>query len=267
MIERSGYALPVFVRGDDTEYSLRNHAKFITMNGICVWHLGFVTKFSYFMEYYQVFRNFLIATACNGNMKMQDNIMEHFVGQFLTEILRYNYDATEFFVDAVRDFLKGPSFIEEEKCQERLTAMSGRNAKLTDLEKLTDYPVDLTRVYVLDDRRFIDSILYKLTFNGQVFWPKKKLKKEPAVIAFDWFYNPQRQAFRESLISVNPYTKEGEIRIQDRKRFRKVMWEAIWVYMQYKRKRSKVNRAYFEKRNYLVSDEFWERYLEVGKYQ
>lgn len=267
VIERSGYALPVFIRGDDTEYSLRNHAKFITMNGICVWHLGFVTKFNYFMEYYQVFRNFLIATACNGNMKMQEHIMKHFVGQFLTEILRYNYRATEFFVDAVKDFLKGPSFIEEERCQERLAAMSSRNAALMDLEKLTDRPVDLTRVYVLDDRRFIDSILYKLTLNGQVFWPKRKLKKEPAVIAFDWFYNPQRQAFRESLISVNPYTKEGEIRVQDRKRFRKVMWEAIQVYMKYKRRRNKVNKEYFQKRNYLVSDEFWERYLELDKYQ
>lgn len=193
--------------------------------------------------------------------------MKHFVGQFLTEILRYNYRATEFFVDAVKDFLKGPSFIEEERCQERLAAMSSRNAALMDLEKLTDRPVDLTRVYVLDDRRFIDSILYKLTFNGQVFWPKRKLKKEPAVIAFDWFYNPQRQAFRESLISVNPYTKEGEIRVQDRKRFRKVMWEAIQVYMKYKRRRNKVNKEYFQKRNYLVSDEFWERYLELDKYQ
>lgn len=267
IIERSGYALPVFIRVDDTEYSLRNHAKFITMNGICVWHMGFVTKFSYFMEYYQVFRNFLIATACNADVQMQDRVMKHFIGQFLTEMLRYNYKATEFFIDAVRDFLKGPAFIEEEKCQERLTVMNGRNAILKDVEELTDTPIDMTRVYVMDDRRFIDSIFYKLTFNGQLLWPKKRLKKEPAVIAFDWFYNPQRQAFCETLISVNPYTKEGEIRVQDRKRFRKIMKEAIYVYWQYMRQRERVNKEYFEKRKYLVSDEFWGKYLELDQYQ
>lgn len=267
VIERSGYALPIFIRVDDTEYSLRNHAKFITMNGICVWHMGFVTKFSYFMEYYQVFRNFLIATACNGNIAMQDKVMRHFVGHFLSEMLRYNYRAAEFFVDAVRDFLKGPCFIEEEKCQERLTAMNARNAVLKDIEEVTEQAVDMTKVYEMDDRKLIDSIFYRLTFNGQLFWSRRKLKKEPAVIAFDWFYNPQRHAFRETLISVNPYTKEGEIRVQNRKQFRKIMKEAIIVYGKYRRKRERVNREYFEKRKYLVSDKFWEKYLELDEYQ
>ena len=267
VIRKNGYALPLFIRVDDTEYSLRSHAKFITMNGICVWHLGFVTKFNYFLEYYQVFRNFLIASACNGNIPMQDRVMQHFVGQFLTEILRYNYKAAEFFIDAIRDFLKGPAFIEEEKCQQRLTEMSKRNAVMKDIEELTEKSVDMTSVYVLDDRRIIDAVFYKLTFNGQFLWPKKKLKKEPAVIAFDWFYNPQRQAFHETLLSVNPYTKEGEIRVQDRKRFRRIMKEAMAVYHQYKKKRDKVNESYYEKRKYLVSDEFWEKYLELDKYQ
>ena len=35
---------------------------------------------------------------------------------FLTEILRFNYDAAEIIVDAIRDYLKGPAFIETEKC-------------------------------------------------------------------------------------------------------------------------------------------------------
>lgn len=60
--------LPVFVRGDDVEYSLRNNAKFISMNGICIWHDGFEGKFSAALEYYQVERNELILTAMHPEL-------------------------------------------------------------------------------------------------------------------------------------------------------------------------------------------------------
>lgn len=266
IIEKSGYSLPLFIRMDDTEYSLRNNAKFITMNGICVWHMGFLTKFNYFMEYYQVFRNFLITEACNkGNM--QDAVVNHYMGMFLTEILRFNYKAAEFLLDAIRDYLKGPSFIEEEKCQERLSSMSKRNAVLKNIEELTEIPVNISDVYILDDRKFLESLLYKVTFNGHILWPKSKLRNDLPVVAYDWFYNPQRQAFRKRVISVNPFTKEGEIREQNRKEFKRLIKEAKIVIKEYKKNKDAVNEEYYKKRSYLVSNEFWEKYLELEKYQ
>ena len=54
--------------------------KFITMNGICVWHMGFTLKFNYFMEYYQVFRNFLIEEACNPSRNRRERIWKRFNG-------------------------------------------------------------------------------------------------------------------------------------------------------------------------------------------
>ena len=58
--------LPVFVRGDDVEFSLRNKANIISLNGICVWHMGFTQKFSGSMELYQVPRNSLIIKATSN---------------------------------------------------------------------------------------------------------------------------------------------------------------------------------------------------------
>ena len=266
VIEKSGYALPLFVRGDDTEYSLRNQAQFITMNGICVWHMGFTTKFNYFMEYYQTFRNLLIMEACNKG-KMQGKILNFFMGIFLSEVLQFNYRAAEFFLDAVRDYLKGPEFIEEEKCQERLTEMSKRNAVLEDVRNFKDINIDFNTVYSWDARNIFDSLLYKLTFNGQVFWPKKWLRQGPAVIAYDTFYNPQRQCLKESVVSVNPYTNTGEIRHLDKQKFKNVMREYRTVMKEYQKKHKQVNQKYYEKRKYLVSEEFWKQYLEIEKYQ
>ena len=180
MIEKNGFALPLFIRVDDTEFSFRNQAKFITMNGICVWHMGFTLKFNYFMEYYQVFRNFLIEEACNPSRGRRERIWSRFNGLFLSEILRFNYNAAEMIVDAVRDYLKGPAFIEEEKCQERLKTMSAKNADMKDFEEFDEYGVDIDSIYQEDYRSLKDTILYRLTFNGQIFWPKKWLRKGPA---------------------------------------------------------------------------------------
>ena len=268
VIERNGFALPLFIRVDDTEFSLRNHAKFITMNGICVWHMGFVLKFNYFMEYYQVFRNFLIAEACNPSGRRR-KIWNRFAGRglFLTEILRFNYNAAELIVDAVNDYLKGPAFIEEEKCEERLKKMSARNAQMKDLEEFQDLGVDIDSIYTEDPRSLKDTILYKLTFNGHLFWPHRWLRKGPAAIAHDWFYNPQRQTLVDSVIAVNPYAYTGEIRSLDKKRFREVVRYYLQTVRKYKKMHKAVDRAYYNRRKYLTSYDFWKKYLELDKYR
>ena len=61
------------MRGDDVEYGIRAAAGFITINGICVWHMGFAGKMNIAMDFYQVNRNLLIVQAlhedlCNVNV-------------------------------------------------------------------------------------------------------------------------------------------------------------------------------------------------------
>ena len=266
MIERNGYALPLFIRVDDTEFSLRNHAKFITMNGICLWHMGFVMKFNYFMEYYQVFRNFPDRRGLQSESEKK-RIMSRFKGLFLSELLRFNYEAADMILDAVMDYLKGPAFIEQEKCQERLDKMSKRNAVMKDLSEYGDLGLDIDAVYREEIRRPLDTILYRLTFNGQILWPKCLLRKGPAVVAYDWFYNPQAQCLKDSVMAVNPYTKTGELRYMDRNRFKVLARKYIQVMNLYKKCHAKVDAAYYAKRKYLTSYKFWEKYLELEKYQ
>lgn len=267
MIEKNGFALPLFIRVDDTEFSFRNQAKFITMNGICVWHMGFTLKFNYFMEYYQVFRNFLIEEACNPSRGRRERIWSRFNGLFLSEILRFNYNAAEMIVDAVRDYLKGPAFIEEEKCQERLKTMSAKNADMKDFEEFDEYGVDIDSIYQEDYRSLKDTILYRLTFNGQIFWPKKWLRKGPAAVAHDWFYNPQRQCLVDSVIAINPNAYTAEIRKLDKKKFRKVMKYYFVTLKRYRKMHKEVDKAYYDRRKYLTSYKFWKEYLELEKYQ
>lgn len=52
VVSEENLPLPIFIRGDDLEYGLRNMKHLILMNGICVWHEPFENKYSSFLEYY-----------------------------------------------------------------------------------------------------------------------------------------------------------------------------------------------------------------------
>ena len=56
IVTEKNLPLPIFIRGDDVEYGLRNLKNLILMNGICVWHEPFENKYSSSMYYY-IFRN------------------------------------------------------------------------------------------------------------------------------------------------------------------------------------------------------------------
>lgn len=68
-IQEIGYPLPIFVKGDDMEYGIRNHREVLSMNGIGVWHQSFQSKMSPVVNYYSD-RNMLIinnyAEGCNS---------------------------------------------------------------------------------------------------------------------------------------------------------------------------------------------------------
>ena len=51
-IRELGYSLPLFIKGDDIEYSLRNRRPLMTMDGIGVWHQDFAGKMSPVVNYY-----------------------------------------------------------------------------------------------------------------------------------------------------------------------------------------------------------------------
>ena len=48
VVSEENLPLPIFIRGDDLEYGLRNMKHLILMNGICVWHEPFENKYSSF---------------------------------------------------------------------------------------------------------------------------------------------------------------------------------------------------------------------------
>lgn len=263
VISMENLPLPVFVRGDDVEYSLRNGAKFITLSGICIWHMGFTNKFNGAMEFYQVHRNSLVIQAASGICSNVDFI-ERIRKLIRVNLLRFDYDGAELLMDAVEDYLKGYKFFMKNQGEKILKSKSSKNESLKPLSNFPEAPARPWSVYEEPPRKLLEIFLYRLTYNGH-FWPDSWLKKQTGTAAYDWFYSPHRYFFRKKLLVVNPHTSTGTYREMDKKRFFKLMKRNRKLMNRYKRTHEQVERDYREHRKELTSEKFWRKYLELDK--
>lgn len=254
-------ALPLFIRGDDVEFSIANHAKFITMNGICIWHMGFVTKFNMPMEFYQVHRNSLIIQAAS-DVTPEIDYVERICKIFFTELNRFNYVGCDLLLDAIDDFLKGPEFIMTPMGEELMKKQSSRVKKLVDVrQNFPEIWVDFSRIYQRDkELKGFKKFWYEKTYNGHLL-PTFSLDKKPGVIAYDWFDAPEKQYLKESVLAVNPHDGTGIRRYRSRKEFLRLMKRYKTVMRKYKKNRKIVKEDYVKAKQEITGLEFWQGYL------
>ena len=261
VIEKNGLPLPIFIRCDDAEYGLRCHVPFITMNGICVWHMGFITKYNATFDKYQAYRNLLIAQSASGVLP-NANFINQIYDSFRTEIMRFSYNAAQLVVEALEDFMKGPDFIKTVNGEKITQEHFKLNDKLVPLSELPDGNTFRPKEsYVAPQLSFKNRVLLKLTWNGQRFTPKCMEKPGVVPIGFDWALQIQRIAMHTKLLAVNPYNETGIYRIKDKKRFRELMRRYNRVMRDYKRRGNQVRKAYADDAKYMTSEKFWRKYL------
>lgn len=122
-----GLPLPIFIRGDDIEFSRRCNAKIISLPGICVWHEPFHKKYSEIMEEYYLLRNMLIFTFSTPQNLTQFG-MNFFVKKILRNIATWNYIGLAMNKMAISDFLMASYKCNPVDIQKKL-AFFGRELK------------------------------------------------------------------------------------------------------------------------------------------
>ena len=108
-IEMIGLPLPVFIKGDDIEYSIRNKSEIITMNGIGVWHESFVNKKNGCVNYFAD-RNMLMINNYIDNSNCFYFSIELFL-RMLRRILEFKKQSLFYFYYAISDYQKGFNYI------------------------------------------------------------------------------------------------------------------------------------------------------------
>lgn len=260
-IEKNGLPLPVFVRGDDVEFSLRNNPGFIAMNGICIWHVGFAGKFNAAMELYQVHRNSMVIQAASGICEDIDFI-KRIREQFWKEITRFAYSNAELLLDSVEDYLKGPKYIKNLNGEKSLKEHCAKNEKTVPLSSMP-YPIATQGdPYEYERLNLLEKLIYVVTINGHLL-PKFMLRNYPAVIAFDWFFVPGKNFLKKRLIAANERDKMGVLREIDRKKCFELIKRYRFVMEKYKRTHTRVERAYRKSFKEMTTEKFWEEYLGI----
>lgn len=118
-ILKIGLPLPMFIKGDDMEYSIRNNRELIYMNGIGVWHETFQKKTSIIVNYFAD-RNMLIinqyAEKCN-----RWTLLIAILGRLAKWIYLKNIDGIKLFNLALSDIVGGFNKITNMSAEKKLS--------------------------------------------------------------------------------------------------------------------------------------------------
>ncbi len=263
VIEKEGLPLPLFIRADDMEYSLRCKAQMISMNGICIWHMGFYGKYSASMSLYQECRNMLIAQATTGVLP-DANLIGRIKKFYRDNMLKHDYNAAELLLRALEDFMKGPEFIMKDKGEKIVKENGKLNQRMEPLEHLEREDVDVYMdPYEDNPRKFLKKWLYRFTYNGHRLCPAFLLDKTPAVIPFDFGYTPGKMEMKKTYIAVNPAQRNGCVKEIDKKRFKELQERYkrdLWYFAKHEKE---IRERYRRKKEVLISEDFWKGYLGI----
>lgn len=168
--------MPIFIRGDDVEYGLRNCRQLITLNGICVWHEPFESKYSSSMYYY-ILRNQCIDNSMHCPQYGAAALKADLRRQVMGEVNRYRYRNADLLIRGVRDFLKGIDWLEQtdaEALHREIMAFGYKSQPLDALEVPFDYSRYLYAINEEQDTLTrLKRLKVKLTRNGWLVPPSR----------------------------------------------------------------------------------------------
>lgn len=251
---------PLFVRGDDIEYSLRNKAKFITMNGISIWHQGFVGKFNPIMDYYLSKRNELIVFTSNPELSKIDSF-SCIEEMFWQELYKFDYIGAELLIDAVEDFLKGPEWFSSVDLFAQIQEKRKNDIKHKPITNEIRSLINYENLYVHEKPKSIRKLLYDYSYNGQSRIPRIFLKKKIGIIPYGGGYYPEKQILTEVNYAIDPVHDTYVEYKKDYKKFRYLKGRFEEVRKKYMNQKKDITKKYQESVAKFSNVDFWDRYL------
>jgi hypothetical protein len=273
VIERDGLPLPLFVRCDDVEYGNRCKTRFISMNGLCVWHMPFEKRYSAAVERYQMTRNCLIAQA-SSDMAPNVDFIRKLREDVHLELKKFDYADAQLCLDAFEDFLKGPEFIGAKgRATERFMAANRNKERLVDLDelqRLTGQDPDLADFDITGlDRQLIDGdkprtlsqrLFDLFTDNGQHLF-RTQGDGYVVIPAAGWVYPAGVLHGKRKLVAVDWANRKGVIRIKDTGLYKAITKRLQDDLRAYQKTGKQTRAAYREAFPELTGEGAWRRAL------
>ena len=264
-IKKSGLPLPLFIRGDDVEYSLRNRANIISLNGICVWHMGFNGKVNPTYDIYYTIRNIFIGQTVS-NMVANGSPLLQLRKKYRVNINKRAYKDAELALAAFEDYMGGPEKLVEQRHENLIKLLPTdreHEFPLTDLEREKYKNAINTRKKSLNGiKGKLIALVYALTLNGHAFIPNSMMRKEASYVTLK-SYAREDIFLRKTIVEVDEINNKTYLREFDRKRFVILQRRYLKDLLIYSLNKGRIFEEYRSRKDYLTSERFWRNYLGI----
>ncbi|MCD7865030.1 MAG: glycosyltransferase [Clostridiales bacterium] len=257
-VREDNLPLPIFIRGDDVEYGLRNMKHLILLNGICVWHEPFEFKYSS-SAYYYIFRNRLVVNAVRGQPYAVGEFWKEYKLWVRNEMFNLRYKNAWLLLRCIDDFLKGVDWMKQQDPEVLNGEIMRQGYRLEDISSL---PIPFSEAEYQKTLEMTESwmrnLLRRITFNG--IWCKaSRTVVAPVQNAWTIYFFRAGKA-----LNYDSHSQRGFVTYRSRK-------ELLQLWMALRKMKRKVYRKYddvreeYEKRQAeLTGLEFWNAYLNCG---
>lgn len=264
IVSRDNLPLPIFIRGDDVEYGLRNMKNLILMNGICVWHEPFENKYSSSMYYY-IFRNRLIDNSVHNLKYRRSSFIKDLTRQVKQEIVMYRYKNAELLMDGTRDFFKGIDWLMQQDGEALHKDVMQRGYKMQDINDLPipfSYPAYEYACRVQEPGRF-KRFLRKMMINGLMLPAHKTGENDMPFIAPTFTARPINFYRADKVLNYDYTSRKGFVTEKSLKKTWSLMMRLYGISIKARFRYKKLVKQYNKRSGELMKLDFWNKYLDL----
>lgn len=265
LVSDTNLPLPIFIRGDDLEYGLRNMKYLLLLNGICVWHEAFENKYSSYLQYY-ILRNLLYDNSIHFPEYSLFAFLKQLYRQVARELLFYRYKNVDLIFRGVRDFYKGVDFLKTTDGEALHKEIMAAGYKAVPVDEIPG-AVYRTEVYLdsLENQKepFRHKLFRLLTLNGYLLPAKKRKSREMQVVSMA-LCRPSNFFRQKEVLNYDSASAKGFVTRKSYKKLFACLWGLFVLTLE------SIVRFPASKRNFrarfgeLTNKEAWEAYLGLN---
>lgn len=262
VVTEDNLPIPIFIRGDDVEYGLRNMKHLILMNGICVWHEAFEYKYSSYIYYY-ILRNRLIDNAIHNMTMPKENFKNLMYGWIMNEVRIYRYKNANLIMRGVEDFLKGVDWLILQDGEKLHQSVMSEGYKMQYIEELDSVQF----MYSLWEEALKAGpavglkarVITHFTLNGHYLSSKRKYNIVPTIgVQQSSIYRTQR------VLNYDYSSKKGFVTEKDVKEAKRCIKRMKRLFKRIDREYALAAKSFADNAGKLMTEQFWNKYLGIN---
>ncbi|QDZ16438.1 glycosyltransferase [Humibacter ginsenosidimutans] len=275
VIKEIGASLPVFIKWDDAEYSLRarEHGyNTVSLPGAAVWHVSWVDKDD--THDWQAFfheRNRLIAALLHSPEKRGGRLWRSMLASDVKNLLTMDYYTIAMRMAAIRNVFEGPDQLHTDMV-DRLPRVRAMGAGFTEAT-LVKASAEIPHFPARENKELTDRVIdpgphgvgFAFWLLGQVSRHSRKVTSDVSVpkghLAYQdarWFEVPNW----DSVLVSNAEGSGATWHIRDPKKFRSLLMESIRLNRRYRREWDRLRAQYRAALPEITSLRRWKQTIE-----